>query len=70
MDDAFTAAPETRFLITHGNYLLLSEPPWNDAKALLDLAVFIDVPREIVRNRLMTPQAEEGESTCRITISL
>jgi pantothenate kinase len=60
VDDAFTVAPETRILVTEGNYLLLSEPPWNGVKALLDLAVFIDVPREMVRSRLMKRHAEEG----------
>jgi pantothenate kinase len=60
VDDAFTVAPETRILVTEGNYLLLGTPPWEAVKALLDLAVFVDVPREMVRNRLMKRHAEEG----------
>ena len=60
VDDAFTVAPEAKVLVTEGNYLLLGDPPWEAVKPLLDLAVFIDVPREMVRNRLMKRHAEEG----------
>ena len=60
VDDAFTVAAETRILVTEGNYLLLGQPPWDTVKSLLDLAVFIDVPREMVRSRLMKRHAEEG----------
>lgn len=60
VDDAFTVAPDARVLVTEGNYLLLGDPPWDAVKSLLDLAVFIDVPREMVRDRLMKRHAEEG----------
>jgi pantothenate kinase len=60
VDDAFTVAPEARILVTEGNYLLLGQPPWDAVKSLLDLAVFINVPRETVRDRLMKRHAEEG----------
>ena len=60
VEDAFTVAPEAKILVTEGNYLLLGDPPWNAVKPLLDLAVFVDVPREKVRNRLMKRHAEEG----------
>ena len=60
VEDAFTVAPEARVLVTEGNYLLLGDAPWDAVKPLLDLAVFIDVPREMVRNRLMKRHAEEG----------
>ena len=60
VEDAFTVAPEARVLVTEGNYLLLGDPPWEAVKPLLDLAVFIDVPREMVRSRLMKRHAEEG----------
>jgi pantothenate kinase len=60
VDNAFTVAPETKILVTEGNYLLLANAPWDAVKSLLDLAVFIDVPREKVRNRLMKRHAEEG----------
>ncbi len=60
VDDAFTVGPETKILVTEGNYLLLGQAPWDAVKSLLDLAVFINVPRETVRTRLMTRHAEEG----------
>jgi pantothenate kinase len=60
VEDAFTVAPEARVLVTEGNYLLLGDAPWDAVKPLLDLAVFIDVAREMVRNRLMKRHAEEG----------
>lgn len=60
VEDAFTVLAETQVLVTEGNYLLLAEAPWNGVRPLLDLAVFIDVPRETVRRRLMKRHAEEG----------
>ena len=60
VDDAFTVPPEVKIMVTEGNYLLLDSAPWDAVKSLLDLAVFIDVPRETVRNRLMNRHAEEG----------
>jgi pantothenate kinase len=60
VEDAFTVAPGTKILVVEGNYLLLGNAPWDMVKSLLDLAVFIDVPREKVRSRLMKRHAEEG----------
>jgi len=60
VDDAFTVMPEVRVLVVEGNYLLLTEGPWAGVKPLLDYAVFIDVPRETVRARLLKRHAEEG----------
>lgn len=60
VQNAFIIAAETRLLVTEGNYLLLSTPPWKEVGPLLDLAVFINVPREKVRERLMKRHAEHG----------
>jgi pantothenate kinase len=60
VDNAFTVAPETQLLVVEGNYLLIADPPWHAVRPLIDLAVFIDVPRETVRVRLMKRHAEEG----------
>lgn len=60
VDNAFTVAPETQLLVVEGNYLLIADPPWHAVRPLLDLAVFIEVPRETVRARLMKRHAEEG----------
>lgn len=58
--DAYEIAPETRVLVIEGNYLLLSEPPWDRLRNLFALAVFLEVPRETVRTRLMKRHAEHG----------
>lgn len=60
VDNAFTILPEVRVLIVEGNYLLLPEGPWAGVRPLLDYAVFIDVPRELVRARLLKRHGEEG----------
>ena len=58
--DAFTVGADVRVLVVEGNYLLLTEGPWAGIKPQLDYAVFIDVPREMVRARLMHRHGEEG----------
>lgn len=60
VEDAFTIQPEVKVLVVEGNYLLLTEGPWAGVKALLDYAVFIHVPRETVRARLLKRHGEEG----------
>lgn len=60
VDNAFAVAAEVRILVVEGNYLLLAEAPWADVKPLLDYAVFVDVPRDIVKARLLKRHGEEG----------
>ena len=60
VDNAFTIPAAARILITEGNYLLLSEPPWGGVRPLLDLAVFIHVDRDKVWSRLLKRHAEAG----------
>lgn len=60
VENAFTVPPEVRTLIVEGNYLLLTEGPWAGVKPLLDYAVFIDVPRGLVKERLLKRHGEEG----------
>jgi pantothenate kinase len=60
VDDAFTVDDGVKLLVTEGNYLLLANSPWWRIKPLLDSSVFIDVPRETVRARLMKRHAAEG----------
>lgn len=42
-----------RIIVTEGNYLLLRNPPWSDLRPLFDATVFIDVPEETLRERLI-----------------
>lgn len=60
VQDAFVVPAETRILVVEGNYLLLANSPWWRIRPLLDSAIFIAVPRETVRARLMKRHAEEG----------
>lgn len=60
VENAFTVQPEVRILIVEGNYLLLTEGSWAGVRAALDYAVFIDVPRDIVKARLLRRHGEEG----------
>ena len=60
VDDAFTVQAEVRVLVVEGNYLLLTEGPWAGVKPLLDYSVFVDVPRDIVKARLLRRHGEEG----------
>jgi pantothenate kinase len=60
VDDAFTVPAGARLLVVEGNYLLLAAPPWEQVRPLLERAVFIEVPRETVRARLLKRHAEEG----------
>ena len=60
VDNAFTIQPEVRVLIVEGNYLLLTDGPWAGVKSLLDYSVFIDVPRDLVKARLLRRHSEEG----------
>ena len=40
-----------RIIITEGNYLLLNYAPWNLLKKYIDIFVFLDVEKEILRER-------------------
>ena len=60
VEDAFTVPATTRLLVAEGNYLLLSSSPWWPVRPLIDRAVFLEIPREMVRARLMKRHAEEG----------
>lgn len=60
VQDAFIIKAESRLIVVEGNYLLLGESPWGKIVSLLDLAVFIDVPRNMVHTRLLKRHAAHG----------
>jgi len=60
IEDAFIVLPEVRVLVVEGNYLLLPDRPWAEIKPQLDLAVFLHVPRDLVRERLLKRHAAGG----------
>jgi pantothenate kinase len=53
---------ETKFIITEGNYLLLDETPWTGLAEYFDLTIFIDVPRDQLRCRLLQRWLDLGDS--------
>ena len=60
VEDAFTVPATTRLLVTEGNYLLLATAPWWRIKPLLDRAVYLELPVDLVRARLLRRHAEAG----------
>ena len=58
--DAFVVPARAKVLVVEGNYLLLANAPWWQVRPLLDLAVFVDLPRETVKARLLRRHAEHG----------
>ena len=51
---------DTRFILIEGNYLLLDEAPWTRLKPLFDFSIFIDVPHEELRKRLIQRWLDHG----------
>ena len=51
---------KAKFVLVEGNYLLLSEAPWDRLRGLFDFAVFIDVPRDELERRLIRRWLDHG----------
>ena len=67
---AAVVEPRHRIVITEGNYLLLDDDRWCHVRDRFDFSVFLDVPAEELRRRLMDrwlghgyPPAEAKEKT-------
>ena len=54
--------PQTRLIVTDGNYLLDDDEPWPSVRSLLDEVWFIDVPSDERRRRLVARHIEFGKS--------
>jgi pantothenate kinase len=52
--------PETTTIIVEGNYLMLDQPHWRELAPLWDLSVQIDVPLDVLRQRLLQRWADHG----------
>jgi len=59
---AIAVLPETRLVITEGNYLLLDEAPWARAASLLDEVWYVDVDDVLRRERLVRRHEQFGRS--------
>jgi len=51
-----------RLVVVEGNYLLLDEPPWDQLADLFDLTVYLDVPIDELRRRLVRRHTRFGRS--------
>jgi len=59
---AIAVLPETRLVITEGNYLLLEEGPWAGAASVLDEVWYVDVDDVLRRERLARRHEQFGRS--------
>ena len=53
---------EDEIILIEGNYLLLKETGWTNVRTLADYSVFLDVPKDILRERLINRKAQGGLS--------
>jgi pantothenate kinase len=59
---AIAVLPNTRLVITEGNYLLLDEGPWSDVAALLDDTWYVGVDDKLRNDRLLRRHEQFGRS--------
>ena len=59
---SIAVAPETRLVVTEGNYLLDDEQPWPSVRNLLSQVWFIDTPHEVRHRRLVARHEQFGKS--------
>jgi pantothenate kinase len=60
--NAVIVAPEVKFVVVEGNYLLLEEGPWYGLAPLFDFSIFIEVPRGELARRLVQRWVDHGLS--------
>ncbi|MDP3896746.1 MAG: nucleoside triphosphate hydrolase [Mesorhizobium sp.] len=53
---------EARIVLVEGNYLLLDEEPWRRLGPMIDVSIFLDVPRDELERRLIRRWLELGHS--------
>ena len=59
---AIAVLPQTRLVITEGNYLLLADGPWAGVAALLDEVWYVDVDDSLRTERLVRRHEQFGRS--------
>lgn len=57
---AIEVPTEAKIILAEGNYLLLDHPPWNHMNSLFDVTVFLDVPMNMIRDRLLERWTNHG----------
>lgn len=53
---------DTTTLIVEGNYLLYDGPGWRDLAGLWDVSIYLSVPQDVLRTRLMRRWRDHGFS--------
>jgi pantothenate kinase len=61
--DAIPISSHNRLIIVEGNYTLLDEDPWKEVSALCEQKWFVDVPRDVVQERLVQRHLVAGIET-------
>jgi len=61
-DPSARIEPQTRVVIVEGNYLLLSEPPWERVRPLLDVCWWLEAPVTVLRSRLLARHERGGRT--------
>ncbi|WP_433529806.1 nucleoside/nucleotide kinase family protein [Micromonospora sp. CA-263727] len=59
---AIEVPPEVRLVVTEGNYLLIPEWPWDEVRALLHDAWFVDLDADLRHRRLVERHVAYGRS--------
>ncbi|MBQ1051409.1 nucleoside/nucleotide kinase family protein [Micromonospora sp. C51] len=59
---AIEVPPEVRLVVTEGNYLLIPNWPWDEVRALLHEAWFLDLDADLRRQRLVARHMAHGRS--------
>ena len=49
-----------RIAVIEGNYLAFDEPPWNSLAEIWDFCTFLDVPEEVLSERLVSRWRDHG----------
>ncbi len=59
---AINIGPQDLIAVVEGNYLCFEEPPWSDLADLWDLSIYIDVPEQVLLDRLIKRWVKYGLS--------
>lgn len=59
---AVAVEPETRVVVTEGNYLLASDPPWDEVTGLCDEIWYVEVSEQLRLERLAARHMRYGRS--------
>ena len=60
VDNAIAISPAQRIVLVEGNYCALNRKPWSDAAALMSELWYVDVPKEVVWERLAKRHLASG----------